>query len=173
MNTPNAADFGQWLGAQLHQHASAHAGPSPLPAQALYRAAYVKGAVHVPLLAKVGAALTTKVAIGVTAGVLAVAAAGVGESVITGSVNPSDWGKQVVKQVHDCKATLAPNSHGIGECVSSFASQHGKTVSAEHRTTPTPGHGDNTPGPPAGKGKPTDRPTQQSRPHPTPPGRHK
>ena len=159
MSAPGGPGFDQWLDSQLQQHAAAHTGPSPLPAQAQYHAAYLKGGGHLSLLAKIGAVLSTKAAIGVAAGALVVGAAGVSESVITGSFNPGDWGKQVVKQVNDCKAALTPGSHGIGDCVSSFASRHGKDVSAEHRATPTPGHGVHTPGPPAGKGKGAPRPT--------------
>ena len=166
MSAPGDPGFDQWLDSQLHQQAAANTGPSPLPAQAQYHAAYLTGGAHLSLLAKIGAALTTKVAIGVAAGALVVAAAGAGESAITGSVNPSDWGKQVVKQVNECKTALAPGSHGVGECVSSFASQHGQSTSADHRATPTPAHTEHTPGPPAGKGKPV---TPTPHPHPAPP----
>jgi hypothetical protein len=164
MITPGNQGFDQWLSSQLQRHASALSGPSPLPAQAQYHVAYVHGGVHLPLLAKVGAVLTTKAAIGVAAGALAVGAAGVGESVITGSPNPGDWGKQVVKQVNTCKDALAPGSHGIGQCVSSFASSKHGSAGAEHRATPTRGNAAHTPGPPPGKGKPSAHPT-----HPTPP----
>ena len=171
MSAPGDPGFDRWLDSQLQQHASTHVGPSPLPAQAPYHAAYVKAGTHMPLIAKIAAVLTTKVAIGVAAGALAVGAAGVSESAITGSTNPSDWGNQVVKQVNTCKDALAPGSHGIGECVSSFASRHGQDSSAEHRATPTPAHGDHTPGPPPGKGKQTPHPTPH--PHPTPPNKNK
>lgn len=167
MSTPGVPGFDRWLDSQLQQHASAHIGPSPLAAQAQYHAAYVKSGAHLPLLAKVAAVLTTKTAIGVAAAALAVSAAGASESVITGSTNPSDWGKQVVKQVNTCKDALAPDSHGIGQCVSSFASKHGQSSSVEHRATPTPAHGEHTPGPPPGKGKVSARPTPTSHPHPT------
>jgi hypothetical protein len=164
MNALGGDRFDQWLGHQLQQHASAHSAPSPLPASARYHAAYIQGGLHVPVLAKLATLATTKAAIGLTVGVLAVGAAG--EAVVTGSVNPANWGQQVVKQVNSCKLALTPGSHGIGECVSSFASQHGKKVSADHRATPTPGQGKNhTPGPPSGKGKPTP----PSHAHPTPP----
>ena len=171
MSAPGDPGFDRWLDSQLQQHASAHVGPSPLPAQAAYHAAYVKAGTRLPLIAKVAALLTTKAAIGVAAATLAVGAAGVSETAITGSANPSDWGKQVVKQVTTCKDALAPGSHGIGQCVSSFASQHGQDSSAEHRATPTPAHGDHTPGPPAGKGKQAPHPTPH--PHPTPPNKNK
>jgi hypothetical protein len=166
MSAPGGPGFDQWLDSQLQQHASANPGPSPVPAQSQYHAAYLQGGAHLSLLAKIAAALTTKAAIGVAAGALVVAAAGAGESVVTGSFNPSDWGKQVVEQVNDCKTALTPGSHGIGDCVSSFASQHAQAASAQHRATPTPGHGDRTPGPPTGKGKPV---TPTAHPHPTPP----
>jgi hypothetical protein len=172
MSALSGPGFDTWLDSQLQQHAAAYSGPSPLPAQAQYHAAYLHGGVHLPLLAKVGAVLTTKAAIGVAAGALAVGAAGVGESVITGSINPADWGKQVVQQVKYCKDALAPGSHGIGQCVSSFASQHGaKGSSAEHHATPTPAHGQHTPGPPPGKGKPVVHPTPPAHVHPTPPAK--
>jgi len=171
MSAPGDPGFDRWLDSQLQQHASTHVGPSPLPAQAPYHAAYVKAGTHMPLIAKIAAVLTTKAAIGVAAATLAVGAAGVSESAITGSTNPSDWGNQVVKQVNTCKDALAPGSHGIGECVSSFASRQGQDSSAEHRATPTPAHGDHTPGPPPGKGKQTPHPTPH--PHPTPPNKNK
>ena len=165
MNAPGGDAFDQWLGQQLQEHASAHPAPSPMPQQAQYHAASIAGGVHVPFLAKVAAVLGTKAAIAVTAGALVVAASA-GEAVITGSFNPGDWGQQVVQQVNKCKDALAPGSHGIGECVSSFASQHGKKVSDEHRAKPTPGGGsDHTPGPPADK----VHPSPPNKPHPTPP----
>ncbi len=173
MSAPGDPGFDQWLGSQLTKHASAHVGPSPLPAQAQYHAAYIKAGAHLPLLAKVAALLSTKTAIAFAAGALAVGAAGVSESVITGSTNPSDWGKQVVKQVNTCKGALAPGSHGIGQCVSSFASEHGKGSSTEQRATPTPAHGEHTPGPPPGKGKETPHPSPPPHPHPTPPKKNK
>ncbi|HEY8950932.1 MAG TPA: hypothetical protein VIP78_00015, partial [Candidatus Dormibacteraeota bacterium] len=145
MNTPGGDFFDKWLGQQLQQHASASEGPSPMPLQAQYHAAHAQAAGHVPFLAKVAALLSTKAAIGVAASVLVVSAAG-SEAVITGSFNPSDWGTRVVQQVNKCKDALAPGSHGIGQCVSSFASQHGKQVSGERRATPTQGHADHTPG---------------------------
>ena len=178
--------FEQWLGEQLNQHASAHGGPSPMPSQAAYHAAHVRGTVHMPLLAKLAAALSTKAAIGVAAGALVVGAAG-SEAVITGSINPSDWGKQVVQQVNSCKEALAPGSHGIGECVSSFASQQGKKSSSDHKVTP-PNNGNgngsgngsgngngqrqgpnHTPGTPPNK----VHPSPPNRPHPTPPVKKK
>lgn len=174
MNALGGDSFDTWLDEQLQHHASATEGPSPMPAQAQYHSGHVKAAGHMSFLAKAAALLTTKAAIGVAASVLVVSAAG-SEAAITGSFNPSDWGQQVVNQVNKCKDALAPGSHGIGQCVSSFASQHGKQVSSEHRATPTPGHGqaDHTPGPPVVKVHPTPpvHPTQPV--YPTHPNKNK
>ena len=162
MNAPGDDSFDQWLGQELQQHAAAHNAPSPTPAQAQYHAAYIQAGVHVPLLAKVAAVLATKAAIAVTFGVLAAAAAG--EAVVTGSINPVDWGQQVVQQVQKCKDALVPESHGIGECVSSFSSQHGKNVSGDHRAHPTPGQGNGN-----GGGNDKAHPTPPAKVHPSPP----
>jgi hypothetical protein len=172
MNALGGDSFDTWLGEQLQHHASVNEGPSPTPVQAQYHAAHVAGSGHMSFLAKVAALLSTKAAIGVAASVLVVSAAGT-EAVITGSFNPSDWRTQFVQQVNKCKDALAPGSHGIGQCVSSFASQHGKQVSADHRATPTHGHADHTPGPPADKVHSTP-PTHRTPPvHPTPPNKNK
>lgn len=165
MNALGGDAFDQWLGQQLQQHAAAHSAPSPMPAQAQYHAAYLGGGVHVPVLAKVAAVLTTKAAIAVTFGVLAAAAAG--EAAVTGSINPADWGQQVVQQVQTCKDALGPGSHGIGDCVSSFSSQHGKNVSDEHRAHPTPGQGN---GNGSGSGNGDGNGDGKDKAHPTPPG---
>jgi hypothetical protein len=58
-----------------------------------------------------------------------VAAAAVTEAAITGSADPSNWGRLVTQQVATCKAALATGEHGIGQCVSAFASQHGQVMS--------------------------------------------
>ena len=166
MNALGGDSFDQWLGQQLQQHASAHNAPSPMPAQAQYHAAYIRAGVHVPMLAKVAAVLTTKAAIAVTFGVLAAAAAG--EAVVTGSINPVDWGQQVVQQVQKCKDALSPDSHGIGDCVSSFSSQHGKNVSDDHRANPTPGQGNGS-GNGNGGGNDKAHPTPPDKVHPSPP----
>jgi hypothetical protein len=173
MNALGGDSFDTWLGEQLQHHASVSEGPSPAPVQAKYHAAHV-AAGHMSFLAKVAALLTTKAAIGVAASVLVASAAG-SEAIITGSANPTDWGQQVVKQVNHCKDALAPGSHGIGQCVSSFASQHGKQVSADHRATPTPGHGhaDRTPGPPVNQVHPTPPVHPTPHVHPTPPNKNK
>jgi len=82
------------------------------------------------LLGGAGAALTVKVLTGVAVAAAAVTVAG---AATTGSLNPADWGQQVTQQVADCKKQLADGQHGIGACVSSFASQHGSDVASAAR----------------------------------------
>ena len=99
------------------------------------------------VLAHAIAVVTSKGAIGVAVAALALGAATAAtEASVTGSANPTNWGQQVVVQVNKCKAALAPGSHGIGQCVSSFAKQHGQEVSAGHRASAARTNGDNHPG---------------------------
>ncbi len=116
------------------------------------------------LFGGVGAALGAKLLTGFAVAALAVAGAGVTTEVATtGSLNPSDWGKQVVQQVQTCKDTLrASGVRGIGQCVSAFAKQHGKIVSGEHRNsdarTNSHGNSDKNKGNNGNHGKPSGTP---------------
>jgi hypothetical protein len=75
-------------------------------------------------------ALVVKAATGFAVAAIAiVAAAAVTEAAITGSADPANWGQQVRQQVIACKAALKTGEHGIGQCVSAFASQHGQVMS--------------------------------------------
>lgn len=102
----------------------------------LRRPVYAGGRMR-KLLGGAGAALAVKIASGFAVAALAATAAGAATEVaVTGSLNPADWGKQVTQQVQNCKDTLrASGTRGIGQCVSQFAKQHGKIVSAEHRAS--------------------------------------
>lgn len=159
------SDFERWLEQQLQNQASRQSGPHPMPAQAQYHAAYLQGGPHMSVLAHAAALVSTKGAIGLAVAFLAVGAAGVAsEAAITGSASPSNWGQQVVQQVDTCKDALAPGSHGIGQCVSTFAKQHGKKVSADHRASPAREHT---------SGAPSDHTTGQPTSHSTgPPTNH-
>jgi hypothetical protein len=86
------------------------------------------------LLGGAGAALAAKIVTGfAVAAIASTAAAAATEIALTGSANPDNWGQQVKQTVATCKDTLrASGTRGIGECVSAFANQHGKTVSAGH-----------------------------------------
>lgn len=109
------------------------------------------------VLGGTGAALAAKIVTGFAIGVLA--AAGATEAAVTGSVNPADWGPQVVAQVAKCKAALQDGQHGIGQCVSAFARQHGPAVSADHRASnarTNDGNNGNGKGKDKDHGKPSD-----------------
>ena len=86
------------------------------------------------LLGGAGAALGVKILTGIAVAAAATTiAAAATEVAITGSVNPLNWGQQVTQQVEACKASAARlGVHGIGQCVASFARQHGDTVSDSH-----------------------------------------
>jgi hypothetical protein len=90
------------------------------------------------LLSGAGAALAAKIVTGfAVAAIASTAAAAATEIALTGSANPANWGQQVKQTVATCKETLrASGTRGIGQCVSAFANQHGKTESGEH-----PGNG--------------------------------
>lgn len=77
-----------------------------------------------------GAAVTLKLLSGVAVAAAAVTVAG---TAATGSLNPVVWGQDVSQYVATCKATLADGEHGIGDCVSQFASTHGQTVASDAR----------------------------------------
>ncbi|MHB8685707.1 MAG: hypothetical protein ACYDB4_00765 [Candidatus Dormibacteraceae bacterium] len=80
--------------------------------------------------AAIGIKILTGIAVAAAATTIAVAAT---EVAITGSVNPVNWGQQVTTQVDACKASAGRlGVHGIGQCVASFARQHGDEVSDSH-----------------------------------------
>ena len=87
-------------------------------------------------------ALVVKATTGFAVAVVAIlAAAAVTEAAITGSADPSNWGQQVRQQVIACKAALKTGEHGIGQCVSAFAKQHGDTVSDQRASGARLNHG--------------------------------
>lgn len=125
--------FETWLERKFQARAAAQPGKHVMPAGARYHKDFVNGGTRVSFLAKLAALASVKAAIGLTVGVLAVSAAG--EAAISGSGDPTAWGQQVSQQVQKCKAALAPGSHGIGQCVSAFAKQHGDQVSDSHQAS--------------------------------------
>jgi hypothetical protein len=162
MSVEGRDGFDQRLEQQLRRHASAHIGPSPMPAQARYHASYLLSGLRMSVFAKAAALVSTKAAVGLIVAAAAVSAVGSGEAVITGSVNPADWGSQLVQQAQTCTAALMPVKHGIGECASTFAPRQSKGVSDEHRASAAREHGlVHTPVPPNGHptGKQTSHPT--------------
>src|SRR6266851_2631163 len=96
------------------------------------------------VLGGAGAALTIKVLTGVAVAAAAVTVAG---AATTGSLNPATWGQQVSQHVADCKAKLADGQHGIGDCVSDFANQHGNNPNSnDHAKDKNRGRGTQTKG---------------------------
>jgi hypothetical protein len=95
------------------------------------------------LLGGAGAAIGVKILTGfAVAAAAATLAAAATEVATTGSVNPLNWGQQVKQQVAACKASAAAlGVHGIGQCVSQFANQHGKAVSDAHKASAAREHG--------------------------------
>jgi hypothetical protein len=112
-------DFENELERELHRILDPIAA-APIP----LRRAPSSGGIMKRLLGGAGAALGVKLltglAVAASAAVIATAAT---EVAVTGSLNPSNWGQQVTQQVGACKASAARlGVHGIGECVSDFAS---------------------------------------------------
>lgn len=69
------------------------------------------------------------------------------------AANQGAFGQQVKAQVASCKAHLAQGVHGIGECVSDFAQQHGAQERQQHSQGNPGTHGNSgTHGPGHGKG---------------------
>jgi hypothetical protein len=91
------------------------------------------------VLGGAGAAVAFKVLTGVAVAAAAVTVAG---AATTGSLNPAVWGQQVSEQVEKCKGDLTGGQHGIGDCVSGFANQHGQAVASAARHNGN-GHGNN------------------------------
>ena len=141
------------------------------------------------VLGGAGAALSLKLLTGVAVAAAAVTVAG---AATTGSINPVDWGTQVSQRVADCKAKLTDGHHGIGDCVSALATQHGQAVASAARHhgqgqgegTGQPGNNGQgngagngkdkgkdhpTPGPKNGAGRPTPEPEPVDQVHPRDP----
>jgi hypothetical protein len=150
MGTGGVDGFDEWLERELLQNASRETGPNPLPSQSRYQAAPLQGNALNRLSFALAAMVSSKTvtALALSAAVI-VAAGATTEAVITRSANPTDWGHQVVLQVQGCKDALAPGGHGVGACVSSFASQHGRQESKTHGTSSPSQHPNG--GPPSGQ----------------------
>lgn len=88
------------------------------------------------LLSGLTAAAGGKFVTGVAVAAFAATAAGAAvEANASGSASPDAWGQQVEQQVRTCKDALQPGQHGIGQCVSAFASQHGQQERDAHRAS--------------------------------------
>ena len=113
-------------------------GPSPQPSQSAYHAAFLAGQTAIsPFPPSVAFALTRAAAV-----VLAVALAIVGGSALAaasaGHGNPAAWGKTVTAAVANCMDQLRGEQHGIGQCVSAVARQHGEEERTSHPASAAP-----------------------------------
>lgn len=153
--------FEELMGQQLRAHADAHRGPSPRPAQARYHAAYVEDRRQVSIFAKAAALASTKAAVGLIAGAVAVSAAGASEAFITNSANPVDWVATLRQQAQACSTALAPGSAGVGACMETFIPKGNKSGGKGQGTDRTKSNSANhSPGTPSGKaggGPPADK----------------
>src|SRR5258708_13356126 len=103
MSVESGDGFDRWLEQQLRSEAAKAGGPSPVPAQAQYHAAYLQGGLHMSVLAKAVALVSTKAAIGIPVAVVAVGAAAVApDAPPPGSANPRTSGHHPVQQHHQC-----------------------------------------------------------------------
>jgi hypothetical protein len=123
-------DFESELERELHRILDPIAA-APIP----LRRAPLSGGIMKRLLGGAGAALGVKLLTGIAVAAAAVVVAGAATEVaVTGSLNPSNWGQQVKQQVSDCKASAARlGVHGIGECVSDFASSKPRENQGKHK----------------------------------------
>jgi hypothetical protein len=89
----------------------------------------------------VAVGIKSKVGVAVLAGLIATG----GATGAAAAASNGAFGQQVKEQVQDCKAQLASGMHGIGDCVSDFAQQHGAQQRQQHsqgKPSSTPGaHG--------------------------------
>jgi hypothetical protein len=105
----------------------------------------------------VAVGIKSKVGIAVVAGLLATA----GATGVAAAASHGAFGQQVKQQVESCKDALGTGAHGIGDCVSDFAQQHGAQQRQQHsegKPSSTPGtHGNaGTAGNAGDHGKPSD-----------------
>ncbi|HET7420529.1 MAG TPA: hypothetical protein VFL27_09120 [Candidatus Dormibacteraeota bacterium] len=122
------SDIERELELELHRALDPIASMPIPPRRAVVRARGARG----KLLGGAGAAVGFKILTGVAVAAAAVTVAG---AATTGSLNPAVWGQQVSQQVENCKDDLTQGQHGIGACVSGFASnkQHGQAVASAAR----------------------------------------
>src|SRR5260370_16464226 len=104
--------------------------------------------------------IKSKVGVAVLAGLIATG----GATGVAAAASNGAFGQQVKEQVQDCKAQLASGTHGIGDCVSDFAQQHG----AQQRQQHSEGKPSSTPDT-HGKSDSHGKPSDPGKPPPPPP----
>jgi hypothetical protein len=129
MNPPD--DFDSWLDAELDK------GFARSSVRSQAGIGHYKNVVsrhrRLHQMSPAGLPLAGKAAIALAAATLSLGAVGAAAATaVTHSTNPQAWGQQVKAAVADCKKARTPAQHGIGDCVSAFARQHGAATRAEH-----------------------------------------
>jgi hypothetical protein len=126
-------DFDNWLEAELGKGFARSAQLSQAKVDGYH--GFVRWGQGSPRISRgrpfVGKAAMAFAAAALSLGTVGAAAA----TAVTHSVDPQAWGQQVESAVAECKADLSPGQHGIGDCFSAFARQHGYANGAGH------GHG--------------------------------
>ena len=154
-----AHDHDDWLAGELRRGFEDLEAPNPHTPRYANQAFRAKG---LPKMDSFGSTARSKVATVATIVALTASGGVAAKAAITGDANPLHWGQQVKQQVQTCKDELAPGEHGIGQCVSAFASQHGQAQRAAHSQAGEHGKPDGQPGQGDEHGKPEDHPGQGS-----------
>jgi hypothetical protein len=142
--------FDGWLERQLDQRLTPLSPVTPRPGQARYQAVLLQRRSWMLRILPATAAAKA------VAAVATVAAAGaVTAGAVTHSPNPLVWGQQVRAKVVACQsAAAAAGTHGIGECVSDFASQNGQQQRSTHAASQGQTHSSTNPGAAHSSGRP-------------------
>ena len=125
-------DFEQWLEQELNRKLSPMTPLRQRPGQARYQAVMLRNRRNKMTFMLPTAAAAKAVAALAAATVTVSAAGAIAAAAVTGSPNPQVWGQQVKAEVQTCKDALTMGQHGIGACVSAFASKHGQTERTDH-----------------------------------------
>jgi hypothetical protein len=128
---PSPDEFDSWLGAELDKGFTRSSIRSRAGVGGYKNAVSRRRRLH--LGPSAGVPFAGKVAMGLAAATLSLGAVGAAAATaITHSIDPQVWGQQIREAVADCKETAKSGRHGIGDCVSAFATQHGTAKRAEH-----------------------------------------
>jgi len=127
-----------------------------------------------PMLSTLAATMTTKVAAGLaTAAVVVGGGTAAAAAAATHSANPVTWARTIAETVVTCKSELADGDHGIGQCVSAVARQHGQEQRDAHSAASDHGQQPNASASPHPTGPDKPHPTGQPASHPSgPPTSH-
>lgn len=164
MNTEGSGGFNlhDLLEKELRRRLGTVEGPCPEASQSAYHAAFLAGRTAVSSSSPPAAFAFTKIAAALLAVALVIVGGSAFASASSGRANPAAWGKTVTAAVTNCMDRLKGEQHGIGQCVSAVAKQHGEEERTSHSAS---GARANPPGSAPGEngltGAPTDQQTGQ------------